>query len=80
MPLRPSRTRRAGPLLTEARSADEVVPYAEANGVALQRFQRDYLGRLFRLSRGNITRAAKAAGIPRQTLHRLIRELGLKVE
>jgi len=49
-------------------------PYREAKQRAMSRFRRDYIRRLLDRHQGNISRAARAAGIPRQTLHRLIRE------
>jgi len=52
-----------------------LLPYGEAKRAALSRFQRDYLGRLLDLCGGNISAAARAARVPRQTLYRLLREV-----
>ena len=53
-----------------------IEPYATAKARAVARFQEDYLRRLLALSEGNVTRAAAAARVPRQTLHRLLRKSG----
>jgi DNA-binding NtrC family response regulator len=52
------------------------LPYAQAKREALRRFQRRYASALLRQTEGNVTAAAKLAGIPRQTLHRILRDLG----
>ena len=47
--------------------------YNVAKRQAVLRFTRDYLAQLLPIHGGNISRAARAAGVPRQTLHRLLR-------
>ena len=47
--------------------------YGTAKREALDRFTRDYVERLMREHGGNVSRAARNARIPRQTLHRLLR-------
>jgi DNA-binding NtrC family response regulator len=54
-----------------------VQPYAQAKREALRRFQRRYAGFLLRKTAGNVTAAARLAGVPRQTLHRILRDLGV---
>jgi DNA-binding NtrC family response regulator len=44
---------------------------------AQQRFERHYLERLLREAGGNVSRAARTAGLSRPSLHRKLNELGL---
>jgi DNA-binding NtrC family response regulator len=44
---------------------------------ALQRFEREYFERLLAEARGNVSEAARAAGLPRPTLHARLLALGL---
>ncbi len=44
---------------------------------AEQNFKKEYFSKLIKESGGNITRAAEIAGITRQTLHLIIKELGI---
>jgi DNA-binding NtrC family response regulator len=46
----------------------------------IQRFHRDYIRSLLEKNGGNISRAAEAAGIQRQYVHRLMKEAGLSAE
>lgn len=55
---------------------DVSVPFKEAK----RRFKRAFLSRVLEVNMGNISEAAKAAGIERESLHRLIRELKISVE
>ncbi len=70
----------------EAVSAPEVgrdvlnLPFREARDTVLTEFYRQYIRGLLAESGGNISRAAERAGIQRQYLHRLIREVGLETE
>ncbi len=52
------------------------VAYDEARAEALQSFRRSYLKRLLEQNEGNITRAARAAGVSRRTLHRWLAASG----
>ena len=47
---------------------------------ALLRFERDYLGALFARTAGNITEAARLAGLSRGHLHRKARQVGVDAE
>ncbi|MDP1828039.1 MAG: sigma 54-interacting transcriptional regulator [Archangium sp.] len=52
-------------------------PYFEARGEAVAAFEHDYAQALLARSGGNVARAARAAGIDRAYLHRLLRRHGL---
>ena len=72
-------------LQLEARSTPATVaeqmaklPFREAKDLAIQHFHRQYIRNLLEDNGGNVSRAAEAAGIQRQYLHRLIKEAGLE--
>lgn len=52
--------------------------YAEGRRLALEQFEREYVEALLRLHQGKISDAARAAGMDRAYLHRLVRRHGLK--
>jgi DNA-binding NtrC family response regulator len=54
------------------------LPLAQAREAWLQTFAQGYLADLLRRHRGNISQAAKTAGIDRKTLHRLLAKHGVK--
>ena len=54
------------------------LPLAQAREAWLQAFAQGYLTDLLRRHGGNISQAAKAAGIDRKTLHRLLTKHGIK--
>jgi DNA-binding NtrC family response regulator len=54
--------------------------FADAKRSAVERFERSYLLGALRRSGGNISRAAEALGMVRQSLQQKIRELGLRDE
>jgi DNA-binding NtrC family response regulator len=57
-------------------SAGDVTPtYATAR----ERFEREYLAEVLRENQFNVSRAARAAGIRRQSLHRLLKRHGIRV-
>ena len=56
------------------------LPFGEAKRRAVDRFERGYLLEALRKSGGNISRAAEAVGMVRQSLQQKIRELGLRDE
>ncbi len=63
--------------------ADQLIwrlPYREAKGKVLEEFESRYLVELLRSHRGNVTRAAAAAGLPRGSLQRLLRKHGIRSE
>jgi DNA-binding NtrC family response regulator len=53
-------------------------PLAEAREAWLQAFAQEYLSDLLRRHGGNISQAAKTAGVDRKTLHRLLAKHGIK--
>jgi hypothetical protein len=53
------------------------LPYKLAREKVLQRFEREYVIALLLRHHNNVSEAARAAGIDRTWLHRLIRRLGL---
>lgn len=58
---------------------DMTLPYHEAKERALEAFERSYLRSLLARSDGNISHAAREAGIDRKTIHRLLKKYGLRV-
>lgn len=57
------------------RVAEWPVEYAGAQQDALHEFRSTYVRRLLELHGGNVSRAAKTAGVSRRTLHRWLAEL-----
>ncbi len=53
--------------------------YHEARAHLLERFEHDYLGLLMELHQGNLSGAAREAGISRMTLYRLLEKHGIRV-
>jgi DNA-binding NtrC family response regulator len=58
-------------------SVDVGQPFTQARDSAVAEFERRYIVQLLALHRGNVTAAAKASGIDRTYLHRLMRRHGL---
>jgi DNA-binding NtrC family response regulator len=56
------------------------LPYRDAIELARERASRDYLAALLREHEGNVTRAAQAAGMERESLHRLMKRYALRAE
>ncbi|MEJ5358725.1 MAG: sigma-54 dependent transcriptional regulator [Desulfobacterales bacterium] len=54
------------------------LPFREAKERAIRNFHTRYIRRLLEEHGGNVSRAAEAAGIQRQYLHRLIKEAGIE--
>jgi DNA-binding NtrC family response regulator len=50
-----------------------IVPFQEASSA----FEREYLKNLFKLTKGNISQAARLSGISRSHLHQKIKQLGI---
>ncbi len=73
-PLTPHETVREGlPPRVDAKRS-----YAEGRRVALEQFEREYVEALLKAHSGKISEAARAAGMDRAYLHRLVRRHGLK--
>ncbi|MEZ4417243.1 MAG: sigma-54 dependent transcriptional regulator [Gemmatimonadota bacterium] len=68
LPRQGSLGKAVSPLLQSMEIAD--LPYAAARDEAIEAFRQAYLDQLLEAHAGNISRAAKAAGISRRTLHR----------
>lgn len=58
--------------------AEEGLPYEEAKRAVLERFQRRYVERILAESGGNLSAAARNAGITRAALHRIVKRLGIE--
>jgi len=56
------------------------LPYAEAKQSAVHTFERRYLGAMMRKSAGNVSEAARAAGMDRSNFRRLLRAHGVDNE
>ena len=67
----PSDTSPGGPI-------DPTLSYADARQTAIAIFERRYLQALVEYHQGNVSQAARAAGIDRAYLHRLLRRHGLR--
>jgi transcriptional regulator with PAS, ATPase and Fis domain len=63
------------PWATVENRESELLPYEGARAEALDSFKLRYVGRLLEASGGNVSEAARAAGVSRRTLHRWIAEL-----
>jgi DNA-binding NtrC family response regulator len=66
------------PMLPDGAEEMAKLPFREAKDLAIQHFHRQYIRKLLEDNDGNVSRAAEAAGIQRQYLHRLIKEAGLE--
>ncbi len=56
---------------------DEAVPYRMAKQRLLADFDSRYLKQLLRRHSGNVSRAARAAGLDRMTVHKMLQRVGL---
>jgi two-component system, NtrC family, response regulator GlrR len=54
------------------------LPYHEAKERVLDSFEKGYLHEHLRAANGVVTRAASRVGLPRQSMHRMMRRLGLQ--
>jgi len=54
------------------------VPFRIAKETAIDTFERTYLGALLEAAGGNMSRAARLAGMDRMHLHRLVQKHGLR--
>ena len=59
---------------------DESLAYEEAKRQAIERFQRRYVEELMTQADGNVSAAARKAGMTRAALHRILKRLGLASE
>jgi DNA-binding NtrC family response regulator len=58
-------------------SSYDELPYAQAKKAALTAFERAYLGAKLKAAHGNVSKAARAAGMDRSNFKRLLREYGI---
>jgi transcriptional regulator of acetoin/glycerol metabolism len=56
---------------------DADVPFKQAKGRMVAEFERRYLRQLLRKHQGNVSRAARAAGLDRMTVHKMLSRLGV---
>ncbi len=70
---RDSSTVKAGAAMQEVLA----LPYHDAKERVLESFERSYFTEALRASGGVVTRAAQKVGLPRQSVHRMLRRLGL---
>jgi DNA-binding NtrC family response regulator len=54
------------------------MPFRDAVELARERISRDYLVALLREFEGNVTQAAARAGVKRESLHRLLKQYGIR--
>jgi DNA-binding NtrC family response regulator len=59
---------------------DQALTYKEVVDLARDRASREYLSALLRELGGNVTEAARRAGMERESLHRLLRRYGIRSE
>jgi DNA-binding NtrC family response regulator len=72
--------RRGGGAATTAggAGADVGIPFKLAKDAAVDAFERSYLGALLEAAGGNMSKAARMAGMDRMYLHRLVQKHGLR--
>jgi DNA-binding NtrC family response regulator len=64
--------------LPAAGTVDVATPYHEAKERCIERFEREYVTELLARHDQNVSRAAEAARVPRQTLHRIMSRHALR--
>ncbi|WP_437716412.1 sigma 54-interacting transcriptional regulator [Sorangium sp. So ce448] len=62
----------------EEPAANIEMPFKEAKDAIIDQFERRYLAALLEWSNGNVSRAARKAGLDRMYLHRLLQRHGLR--
>lgn len=67
-----------GPSLTSAMAVDTSRPFKEAKGELVDEFERQYLQELLHKTEGNVSKAAREAGIDRKHMERLIKKHGFR--
>src|SRR5262249_53127934 len=53
-------------------------PFKEAKQAVIERFEREYIGRLLKRHGGNVSKASLEAQIDRNTIHEFKKKYGLK--
>ncbi len=69
---------RASPGSTKEALARADIPYHEAKDALLERFDRDYCEDLLRRADGNLSQAARLAGLERKYLYKVLARAGLR--
>ena len=59
---------------------DDILPFRRARDAALNEFERRYFTRLLRRTEGNLSEAARLAGLDRSNLRRALARLGMRPE
>lgn len=62
----------------DSQTDDQSLPFREAKDKWLESFEREYLLKLLRRNKGNISQAAKEAKIDRKSIQRLLRKYDIK--
>ena len=63
--------------IREVSPTGQLLPYLQARRIALRDFERQYLIRLLTQTRGNVSRAARIAGLRRTSIYKMLRRHGL---
>ena len=66
------------PSLSTSRSLGPELPYKDARGLVLERFEKHYLPKLLEVTKGNVSAAARHAKMDRSHLIELLTRHGLK--
>jgi transcriptional regulator of acetoin/glycerol metabolism len=61
-----------------AAASGAILPLREARDTWLRAFTTEYLTDLLRQHGGNVSQAARTAGVDRKTLHRLLTKFGVR--
>lgn len=70
----------SAPLAAGAPNDTGIMPYHEAKKTHFAAFNRDYITRALRASSGNVSQAARMAGLERQSLQQMMKRCGIRSE
>jgi transcriptional regulator with GAF, ATPase, and Fis domain len=70
--------KKSAPVMTAQGSIDIKIPFKIAKDAVIEEFERAYLSTLLESSGGNMSKAARTAGMDRMYLHRLVQKHGLR--
>jgi DNA-binding NtrC family response regulator len=74
----PAAPKKAAPAAAAEAAEGPIVPFKLAKDTVVDGFERSYLSNLLEQCGGNISKAARTAGMDRMYLHRLVQKHGLK--
>jgi transcriptional regulator with GAF, ATPase, and Fis domain len=74
------RARGSGKFDTPLLIGDDIQPFRKTKADVVERFEKEYFSRLLRMYRGNMSQAARHAGINIKNLHEKMARYGLKKE